>query len=150
MIRQTTIAVFFALASVSSAFTTPMLNRPALLASPTKLGLMTPEEEVAIMTSATDCAEGECSLDEVDALISELKEQQATLSKRVGEMEGLIKNLKSLNTKDDREVDEVRETVRAIFRVFQLGVSTTYSSFSEDEGYVKLIVRFDESLIYAF
>jgi len=126
------------------------LSEKALLASPTKLGLMTPEEEVAIMTSATDCAEGECSLDEVDALISELKEQQATLSKRVGEMEGLIKNLKSLNTKDDREVDEVRETVRAIFRVFQLGVSTTYSSFSEDEGYVKLIVRFDESLIYAF
>eukprot|EP00565_Helicotheca_tamesis_P007350 CAMPEP_0185723154 /NCGR_PEP_ID=MMETSP1171-20130828/86_1 /TAXON_ID=374046 /ORGANISM="Helicotheca tamensis, Strain CCMP826" /LENGTH=121 /DNA_ID=CAMNT_0028390819 /DNA_START=164 /DNA_END=529 /DNA_ORIENTATION=+ len=99
---------------------------------------MTPEEEESIMTTATNCAEGECSLDEVEALISELKEQQSTLSKRVVEMDTLIRDLKKYNEKDDREVDEVRETVRAIFRVFQLGDKASgndYPSLSKPTGW---------------
>lgn len=82
---------------------------------------MTPEETERILSQATDCAEGECSVDEVGDLISVLKEQQKDLYERVEQVRNMIKSLEIVNQKDKRKVDEVRETVRAIYRVFQLG-----------------------------
>lgn len=87
----------------------------------TRMNLMASEEVDALIGKATDCSEGECSLDEVSDLISVLKEQQSGLYKRVNEVKTMIKSLEAGNTADDREVDEIRETVRALFRVFQLG-----------------------------
>lgn len=86
------------------------------------LGLMTQEETDKLLNQATDCAEGECSLDEVQDLIDVLKVQQKELYTRVEEIRGMIKSLEIVNNKNDaRSVDEVRETVRAIYRIFQLG-----------------------------
>ena len=89
----------------------------------TALNLMTAAEIDAIINEAESCAHGECAVDEVESLISNLQDQQSLLSKRIEEIDGLVKDLEHVNGKDDRPVDEVRETVRAIFRVFALGVS---------------------------
>jgi len=86
-----------------------------------KLGLMTPEETETLMTKATECAEGECSVDEVGDLIEVLKGQQKELANRVDQIRKMIKDLEGVNEADDRKVDEIRETVRALYRVFQLG-----------------------------
>jgi polyhydroxyalkanoate synthesis regulator phasin len=82
---------------------------------------MTKEETEKLLTHATDCAEGECSLDEVQDLIDVLKAQQKELYDRVQEIRDMVSSLEIVNTKDARKVDEVRETVRAIYRIFQLG-----------------------------
>lgn len=86
---------------------------------------MSVAEIESIIKEAESCAEGECALDEVESLINNLQDQQSALSKRVSEINELVTTLETANGKDDRPVDEVRETVRAIFRVFALGVSYT-------------------------
>lgn len=43
----------------------------------------------------------------------------------------MIKSLKVVNSQDVRKVDKVRETVRALFRVFQ----PDYPSLSKPSGY---------------
>ena len=84
---------------------------------------MSAAEIESIIVEAQSCAEGECAIDEVESLIANLQGQQSLLSKRIEEISGLIKELEHVNGKDERPVDEVRETVRAIFRIFSLGVS---------------------------
>ena len=96
--------------------------------STTTLNLMSAAEIESIMVEAQDCAEGECAIDEVESLIANLQAQQSLLSKRIEEIHGLITELEHVNGKDERPVDEVRETVRAIFRIFSLGVSCFVSS----------------------
>jgi hypothetical protein len=103
-----------------------------------QLSLMSATETETLMKTATDCAEGECSLDEVEDLIDVLKAQQKELSARVQQVKEMISNLEHMNTLDDRKVDEVRETVRAIFRVFQLGDKSSgnnYPSLSKPMGW---------------
>ncbi len=89
--------------------------------SKTCLNLMTQQEVEDLLKYAGECSEGECSLDEVGDLIDKLKEQQKELYDRVITLKATIRQLISVNSKEDRKVDEVRETVRAIYRVFQLG-----------------------------
>lgn len=84
---------------------------------------MSAKEIDYIMSEAEQCAAGECALDEVESLITNLQSQQSLLSKRIGEIDTLVKDLEHINGRDNRPVDEVKETVRAIFRVFSLGVS---------------------------
>jgi hypothetical protein len=88
--------------------------------------------------TATDCVEGECSLDEIDGLISLLKDQQKEASERLKSVKTMIKSLDTVNSADDRSVDEIRETVRAIFRVFQLGDKASgndYPSLTKPMGW---------------
>lgn len=87
----------------------------------TQLQIMTPEETEAILNKAEDCSEGECSLDDVTELIAILKEQQKEIYDRLTDIKASVKSLEYVNAAEDRKVDEVRETVRALFRVFQLG-----------------------------
>ena len=83
---------------------------------------MSQEETANIMHKAEDCVAGECSLDQIDDLIDVLKSQQRELYDRVNQVKEMVETLEKVNSKaDERSVDEVRETVRAIFRVFQLG-----------------------------
>ena len=84
---------------------------------------MSVAEVESIMREAESCAEGECALDEVEGLITNLLDQQSLLSKRITEIDLLVKDLETANGSDNRPVDEVRETVRAIFRIFAMGVS---------------------------
>ena len=89
----------------------------------TARNLMTADEVKAIMDEAESCSKGECAIDEVEDLISSLLTQQSLLSKRIAEIDGLVKDLEHVNGRDERPTDEIRETVRAIFRIFALGVS---------------------------
>jgi len=99
---------------------------------------MSADETSKVMEQATNCADGECSLDEVDDLIGLLKEQQKELFDRVENVKKMISTLEHMNTKPDRKVDEVRETVRALYRVFQLGDKASgndYPSLSKPTGW---------------
>lgn len=100
---------------------------------------MTPSETEAVMKQAAGCSEGECSLDEVQDLIDVLKSQQKELYERVQTVKNQINTLEVLNSKGDaRKVDEVRETIRALFRVFQLGDKASgndYPSLSRATGW---------------
>mmetsp|Transcript_18383 Transcript_18383/g.35776 ORF Transcript_18383/g.35776 Transcript_18383/m.35776 type:complete len:162 (-) Transcript_18383:231-716(-) len=126
------------LASSAGAFS---LSRPPIAVPQTRataLNLMSAQEVELIMEEAEKCAHGECQLDEVDSLIASLQDQQSLLSKRIEEMDGLIKELEHINGKDNRPVDEMKETLRAIFRIFALGDKSSgnnYPALSKPMGY---------------
>jgi len=99
---------------------------------------MSAEETETLMSKASGCADGECSIDEVADLIDVLKAQQKELSSRVEEVRNMIKSLEDVNQGSERKVDEVRETVRAIYRIFQLGDKASgndYPKLSRPTGY---------------
>jgi septal ring factor EnvC (AmiA/AmiB activator) len=81
--------------------------------------VMTEEETQAILKSATDCAEGECSIDDVSELLFELKEQEKVLSSRLDKIMNQISRLQNANEKEERKVDEVRSFVKDVLSVFQ-------------------------------
>jgi hypothetical protein len=133
MLRNLAIAAAFCVSS-TQAFAPPVTS----VRVPTARNLMSADEVKAIIAEAESCAQGECALDEVDALITNLQSQQSLLSKRIAEMDGLIKDLEHVNGKDNRPTDEVRETVRAIFRIFALGDKASgndYPSLTKPMGY---------------
>ena len=102
-----------------------------------RAGLTTSEVD-AIIAKGHECEAGECSIDAVDGLVHELMDQQKVLSERVAELENMITSLEIMNGSDKREVDEVRETVRAIFRIFQMsgkGSGNDYPALSKPTGY---------------
>jgi hypothetical protein len=104
----------------------------------TQMNLMPAEDTDSIIAQANDCVEGECSLDEVEDLIQVLKTQQKELYDRVEQIRGMVKSLETGDVQDEREVDQIRETVRAIFRVFQLGDKASgndYPSLSRPTGW---------------
>jgi hypothetical protein len=141
MIRTATFALVLALvASCGSAFnTSPAFHKPTTTTSTTLYrGLMTPEELDSLMGKSKTCEESECSTDDVDMLIGELLEQQKMLHNRVKELKDMVKTLEHLNETDDRSVDEVQATVRAIARIFQMGASASgndYPSLSRPTGW---------------
>jgi hypothetical protein len=58
---------------------------------------MSKDETETVMTTINDCAEGECSLDDVSELISFLKEQRKELSDRLHEVKEEISDLEHVN-----------------------------------------------------
>lgn len=84
---------------------------------PTRVNLMSTEELETLISTAVDCSEGECSVDQVGDLVVLLQGQQKELNERIKEIGAMIKSLETTNQKDKGR-DEVRETVRAIMRVF--------------------------------
>ena len=112
-------------AALCATSTQAFAPAPTSIRSPTAQNLMSAQEVKSIMDEAESCAQGECALDEVEGLITNLLSQQSQLSKRVAEIDVLVKELEHANGRDERPVDEVKETVRAIFRIFQMGVSSS-------------------------
>merc|ERR1719245_2357336 len=98
----------------------PPRSMTAQRVAPLQVGLSA-EELNSILSEGSECVEGECSLDEVSDLILKLESQQSQIKERLSTIDKMIKSLVILNDADDRQVDEVRETVRAIFRIFALG-----------------------------
>jgi len=99
---------------------------------------MTPQETKTILSKAEECTEGECEVDDVQELISILKAQQKELHDRVQKVKSTVHALEKINSSTDRETDEVRETVRAVFRIFQLGDKASnndYPSLSKATGW---------------
>jgi len=80
--------------------------------------LLTEEEVEIIFKSATDCAESECSVEDVSSLLSDLKDQKKQMEARLKMIENMVYKLDHLNEAEDREVDAVRQTVRDFLRVF--------------------------------
>jgi hypothetical protein len=70
------------------------------------------------MQSAADCADGECSVDDVTELVAELEEQKKVLQTRLDKITNIISDLQHVNQKDVRKTDDVRELVRDMLRVF--------------------------------
>ena len=93
--------------------------------SPSARSLMTDEEIDVIFNAATECADSECSIDEVDDLISTLKAQEDQLKTRLALISSMTEKLSHVHEKSDRDVSEVRQYVRDFLRVFTNEVSTT-------------------------
>jgi len=101
-------------------------------------GLLTEEETSEIMAKSLECADGECSIEDVENLLTDLKEQQLVLTARLEEVTQMIKSLGDVNKDEERKVDEVRETVRAIARLFLMGDKASgndYPSLSKPTGW---------------
>ena len=86
------------------------------------------------METAHDCAEGECSVEDVSGLISELKEQQKEMSTRLEEIMNMVAHLQKLNASEKRKKDDVRSYVKDLLRVFDTSAGGFSSGFSGDIG----------------
>eukprot|EP00594_Rhizosolenia_setigera_P011568 CAMPEP_0178959116 /NCGR_PEP_ID=MMETSP0789-20121207/12076_1 /TAXON_ID=3005 /ORGANISM="Rhizosolenia setigera, Strain CCMP 1694" /LENGTH=159 /DNA_ID=CAMNT_0020642011 /DNA_START=9 /DNA_END=488 /DNA_ORIENTATION=- len=121
MNRFFTASLIAALASTTTAFT---FTPPATCSiqrteSTTARHVLLSEEEISsVIDSATNCAEGECSVEDVNALISELKDQKSQMEERLKTIENMVYKLEHLNESENREIDQVRQTVRDFLRVF--------------------------------
>jgi len=99
--------------------------------------LLSDEETQVLLDSANDCAEGECSVDDVSQFINELKEQQVGMTRRMEEIMNLVSNLQKLNQKKTRDKDEIRAYVRDLLSVFnpQTGHASGWATgFTGDIG----------------
>jgi hypothetical protein len=105
------------------------LTRPRIFkqVTATRLNLMSVEEMERLVNQATECSEGECSIDEVDDLLDVLKTQQKDLHDRVDQIRRMIKSLEIVNAKGNR--DEVRDTVKAIMRIFAISDAASGNNF---------------------
>ena len=79
--------------------------------------LLSQEETDAIIAKADACAESECSVDDVDNLIKDLKEQEKILNNRLVDVMNMVAHLQKVNT-HGRDRDEVRAFVQDLLRVF--------------------------------
>ena len=124
---------------VRLALTFVNMKNTAFLSKPVNhwIGLPLSEEETEqIFQSVTDCGEGECSIDEVDNLIADLKKQQLKMNSRLNKIVKMISELEHLNDEDDRKVDEVCQYVKDLLRVFGpnwKGFVTCFSGGIADE-----------------
>ena len=80
--------------------------------------ILSDAETDSILKSAADCAEGECSVDEVADLVRELKDQQLVLEQRMTKIMNMIAHLEHVNEKPERQTSEVRAFVKDMLRVF--------------------------------
>ena len=69
------------------------------------------KETAQILHSAEDCAASECSVDDVDQLIENLKIQEGILSERMVKIMNIIATLQHVNEKKERKTDDVRQFV---------------------------------------
>ena len=93
--------------------------------------ILSDEETDAILKSAHECAESECSVDDVSSLVFELKGQQVEMEARLKKISSMISELEHLSGKSNRNKDEVKAFVKDMMRVFSHGeVSYIFFSFS--------------------
>eukprot|EP00565_Helicotheca_tamesis_P006170 CAMPEP_0185723814 /NCGR_PEP_ID=MMETSP1171-20130828/525_1 /TAXON_ID=374046 /ORGANISM="Helicotheca tamensis, Strain CCMP826" /LENGTH=154 /DNA_ID=CAMNT_0028391569 /DNA_START=79 /DNA_END=543 /DNA_ORIENTATION=+ len=132
------IASILLLAAGASAFTVgpsaPLATRSAV-SSPTARFIMTEEETEAILKSAHDCHEGECTVDEIAGLIDDLEEQKKVLSERLEAIMNMVSQLQKANTDKQRKTEDVRAYVKDLLRVFSMEHPIVMpSGFSGDIG----------------
>ena len=104
----------------------------------TQLNLLAQKDVDALFEKGKECMDAECDVSSVTNLLEHLKYQEKELTDRVAEISKIVDVLEGSNLKSDREVDEIRETVRAIYRVFQLGDKASgndYPALSKPTGY---------------
>jgi hypothetical protein len=84
---------------------------------------MSDAETTALLEKAEGCMGDECTLDEVDELLTLLKDTQSSLEGRLNTVMNMIGTLQNLNEADERKTDEVRAFVQDMLRVFSTEVS---------------------------
>ena len=96
---------------------------------------LTEEETVAVLNKSTECIESECSLDEVDELLTVLKGTETELESRIEEIMNTIAHLQHINEKEERQTDEVRSFVQDMLRVFNTDKPMVFpSGYAGDVG----------------
>ena len=107
----------------------------AQVSSTARSVILSDEETAKILESASDCAEGECSIDDVAELIYELKEQEKEMEERLEKIMNMIAHLQHINEKEERKTEDVRQFVRDMLRVFEHGDTGHYPiGFTGDIG----------------
>ncbi|VEU41700.1 unnamed protein product [Pseudo-nitzschia multistriata] len=96
---------------------------------------LTEEETLAILNKSNECIESECAVDEVDELLTVLKDTEKELEGRLEKIMNTISHLQHINEKEERQTDEVRAFVRDLLRVFDTGKPAfSPQGFSGDIG----------------
>jgi hypothetical protein len=95
---------------------------------------MTEEEISAVLDKAHACVESECAVDDVNTLISELRDQQKVLSTRLDHIMNVVAHLQHANEQKDRKKEDVRTIVKDMLRVFSSDAGKYAISFSGDIG----------------
>ena len=83
--------------------------------------ILSDAETDAILKSANECAESECSVDDVSDLVHDLKGQQKEMEVRLAKISKMISELEHLSGKEGRDKDEVKSFVKDMLRVFSHG-----------------------------
>lgn len=114
------------------------LNKKNCTQAPIQLNLLAQEHIDELFEKGEECMGSECDVESVSNLLEHLKFQEKELTDRVAEIDKMVSALEAINKDSNREVDEVRETVRAIFRIFQMGDKASgndYPALSKPTGY---------------
>mmetsp|Transcript_7678 Transcript_7678/g.16432 ORF Transcript_7678/g.16432 Transcript_7678/m.16432 type:complete len:151 (+) Transcript_7678:196-648(+) len=128
------LALLSLLAVSSNAFmTAPTLPSRAQPQTARNL-IMSEDEIVAVLDKAHNCVENECSVDDVDTLIAELKEQQVVLNERLEHIMNVVAHLQKANSEKNRKSDNVRAIVKDMLRVFTTQDGKFAVGFSGDIG----------------
>lgn len=85
---------------------------------------MSEAETEQVLKHATDCVDGECSIDEVSDLLAVLHETEKELEDRLQKVMNMVSHLQHINEKEERKTDEVRAFVSDLLRVFGTDVSS--------------------------
>jgi hypothetical protein len=95
--------------------------------------ILSDEETKAIMSAAEECADSECSIDDVSSLVHDLNAQEKILSIRLEKVMNMIAHLQHINEKKERKTDEVRAFVKDLLSVFthskSMGIATGLDAF---------------------
>lgn len=86
------------------------------------------------MQSSLDCAEGECSIDDVSDLIVDLKAQHKEMTARMEDIMNMVGHLQTMNKADQRKKDSVSQYVKDLLRVFDTSKGGNAGGFSGDIG----------------
>jgi hypothetical protein len=115
-----TLTLLVASAAAFSPMKPTMIRiRQAAMTSTTAQNVFLSEEEtMAILNKSTECIESECSIDEVDELLTVLKDTEKELEGRIEKIMNTISHLQHINDKEERKTDEVRAFVKDMLRVF--------------------------------
>ena len=95
-----------------------MKKKQPAASSTARFIVLSDDETEAMMKAAKQCADGECSVDQISDLAKELKDQQGEMEERLKKVKAMIEKLEHLNEKAERKPDEVRNFVRDMLRVF--------------------------------
>ena len=88
-----------------------------------------------VLGHVEDCVDTECSVEDVDQLISRMKKEQEDLTDKLARVRTMIKSLETVNGRDE---NVITETMRAIFRLFQFGDEASgndYPALSNPPGW---------------
>ena len=93
------------------------------------------EETMTVLNKSTECIESKCSIDEVDELLTVLKDTEKELEGRLQKIMNAISHLQHINDKEERKTDEVRAFVKDMLRVFNTDKPLVFpTGFGGDVG----------------